>query len=114
MYGLRMSPKLWQIHLGRVLQQQGLRQCKADRCFYTTSGLGVLVYVDDLLLVGEATKIADFITTLKATFTLKHVTTLSRTQDGRFWGRDDNYMKTIQSASLWNHPTTRTCCVPTT
>ena len=31
MYGLRTSPKLWQLHLGRVLQEQGLRQCKADR-----------------------------------------------------------------------------------
>ena len=83
-YGLRTSPKLWQLHLGRVLQQQGLRQCKADRCLYTTTGLGALVYVDDLLLVGNTNKIEAFITTLKATFTLKHVTTLSRTQDVRF------------------------------
>ena len=76
-YGRRTSPKLWQLHHGRVLQQQGLRQCKADRCLYTTTGLGVLVYVDDLLLAGEAANIDYFITTLKATFTLKHVTTLS-------------------------------------
>ena len=54
---------------------------------FTTSGLGVLVYVDDLLVVGEATKIDHFIKTLKATFTLKHVTTLSRTQDLRFLGK---------------------------
>ena len=74
MYGLRTSPKLWRLHLGRVLQQQGLRQCKTDRCLYTTTGLGV-VYVDDLLLAGDTTKIEGFITTLKATFTLKHVTT---------------------------------------
>ena len=32
-------------------------QCKADRCLWTTPGLGVLIYVDNLLLVGETTKI---------------------------------------------------------
>ena len=56
MYGLRTSPKLWQLHLGAVLRQQNLQQCKADRCLWTTAGLGVLVYVDDLLLVGETSK----------------------------------------------------------
>ena len=78
-------------------------------CLYTTTGLGVLVYVDDLLLVGET------ITTLKDTFTLEHVTTLSRTTDMcAFWGRDYSFTKTTQSASLWNLPTTRICCVLTT
>ena len=47
MYGLRTSPKLLQLHLGEVLRQQNLRQCKADRCLWTTPGLGVLIYVDD-------------------------------------------------------------------
>ena len=30
MYGLRTSPKLWQLRLGEALRQQNLRQCKAD------------------------------------------------------------------------------------
>ena len=30
---------------------------QADRCLWTTPGLGVLIYVDDLLLVGETTRI---------------------------------------------------------
>ena len=90
-----MATKLWQLHLRRVRQQQGLRQCKVDGRLYTTTGLGVLVYLDDFLLVGETTKIEGFITTLKTTFTLKHVTTLSRTTDVRFLGkrlqlREDN------------------------
>ena len=50
---------------------------------WTTPGLGVLIYVDDLLLVGETTRIQQFIATLKATFTLKHVTTLSKEQNVR-------------------------------
>ena len=77
----------------RSTMPTNLQQCKADRCLWTTAGLGVLIYVDDLLLVGETTQIQQFISTLKATFTLKHVT---------------------QSAFLWNLPTTTTCCVLTT
>ena len=88
MYGLLTSPKLWQLHLGEVLRQQKLRQCKADRCLWTAPGLGVLIYVDDLLLVGETKRIQQFISTLKATFTLKHVTTLSKDQDVRFLGKE--------------------------
>ena len=47
------------------------------------------------MLVGETTKTQQFISTLKATFTLKHVTTLSKDQDVRFLGKrlqlhDDN------------------------
>ena len=108
MYGLRTSPKLWQQHLGAVLRQQNLRQCKADRCLWTTPGLGVLIYVDDLLLVGEPTKIQQFIATLKATFTLKHVTTLSKEQDIRFLGKrlqlhDDNSISISLEPSYWDN-----------
>ena len=116
MYGLRTSPKLWQLHLGRVLQQQGLRQCKADRCLYTTTGLWVLVYVNDLLLVGDTAKIEGFITdtTLKATFTLKHVTTLSRAQDVRILGKRLQLHEDISISISLESSTTRTCCDPTT
>ena len=108
MYGLRTSPKLWQQHLGEVLRQQNLRQCKADRCLWTTPGLGVLIYVDDLLLVGETTRIQQLIATLKATFTLKHVTTLSKEQDVRFLGkrlqlRDDNSISISLEPSYWDN-----------
>ena len=108
MYGLRTSPKLWQQHLGAVLRQQNLRQCKADRCLWTTPGLGVLIYVDDLLLVREPTKIQQFIATLKATFTLKHVTTLSKEQDVRFLGKrlqlhDDNSISVSLEPSYWDN-----------
>ena len=101
MYGLRTSPKLWQQHLGAALRQQNLRQC-------TTSGLGVLIYVDDLLLVGEPTKIQQLIATLKATFTLKHVTTLSKEQDVRFLGKrlqlhDDKSISISLEPSYWDN-----------
>ena len=49
MYGLHTSPDLWQQHLCRVLQQQGLQQCH----FSISHKLCILVYVDDLQLVGR-------------------------------------------------------------
>ena len=103
MYGLRTSPKLWQLHLGEVLRQQIIRQCKAYRCLWTTAGLGVLIYVDDLLLVGETTKIQQFISTLKATFTLKHVTTFRQSPKMyAFWGRDNSISISLES-SYWEN-----------
>ena len=82
--------------------------CKPDRCLWTTPGLGVLIYVDDLLLFGETTKIQLFISTLKATFTLKHVTTLSKGQDVRFLGKrlqlhEDNSISTSLESSYWDN-----------
>ena len=100
-YGLRASPKLWQLHLGEVLRQQNLRQCKADRCLWTTAGLGALIHVDDLLPVGEATKIQQFISTLK-------VTTLSKNQDVRSLGKrlqlpEDNSISISLQSSYYDN-----------
>ena len=126
MYGLRTSPRLWQLHLRRVLQEQGkcrvlqgqgLVECKSDRRLFTASQLIVLVYVDDLLLIGCPTQIERVCATalqLEKTFTLKHTPTFSLTQDIRFLGNDYSFTKTTQSASHWSLPTTRLCCVPTT
>ena len=58
--------------------------------------------------VGETTKIQQFISTLKATFTLKHVTTLSKEQDIRFLGKrlqlhDDNSISISLEPSYWEN-----------
>ena len=75
----------WQLRLRKVLQEQGFEQCKSDRrLFIVTSQLIVLVYVDDLLLIGCPTtseKFArqlnqKFARQLNQTFPLKHTTTL--------------------------------------
>ena len=51
-------------------------------------------------------KYQQFIATLKATFTLKHVTTLSKEQDTRFLGKrlqlhDDNSISISLEPSYW-------------
>eukprot|EP00435_Cladocopium_sp_Y103_P017749 s2691_g4.t1 len=54
-YGLRSSPKAWQNHLAEVLQQLGLQRSTAEpNIFMTpTRDCYILVYVDDLLFLGE-------------------------------------------------------------
>ena len=54
-YGLRSSPKAWQTHLADVLQQLGLQRSTAEPNIYYTQQRSayILVYVDDLLLLGD-------------------------------------------------------------
>ena len=54
-YGLRSSPKAWQNHLAETLQQLGMQRLTSEpNVFKTATGNAfILVYVDDLLFLGE-------------------------------------------------------------
>ena len=56
-YGLRSSPKAWQNHLAETLQQLGMQRLTGEpNVFKTATGNAfILVYVDDLLFLGEST-----------------------------------------------------------
>eukprot|EP00971_Amphidinium_carterae_P267356 5303254-Amphidinium_carterae.2 len=70
-YGLRDSPQRFQQHLSTILKQ--------------------LVYVDDLLLIGDDDKIKTFLQKLESQLQLKHVTKLQREQPLVFLGRQIEY-----------------------
>ena len=55
MYGLRSSPKQWQDHIATVLTKLGLTRLKTDSNVYRNKeGTAyIMIYVDDLLLLGE-------------------------------------------------------------
>ena len=55
MYGLRSSPKQWQDHIATVLTKLGLIRLKTDSNVYRNKeGTAyIMIYVDDLLLLGE-------------------------------------------------------------
>ena len=57
--GLKESPRAWQEHLWKVLEQQGLRRLKSDANVYVHDELDIylLVYVDDLLFFGDQQKV---------------------------------------------------------
>ena len=56
-YGLRQSPRFWNVALDCQLQKMGFRQSDSDPCLYvSTEGelFFVAVYVDDILLAGKS------------------------------------------------------------
>lgn len=55
LYGLKQSPRLWQKRLKKVLKKLGFEPLAADNCVYinTETGIIIVTYVDDMLLVGK-------------------------------------------------------------
>jgi len=55
LYGLRISPRLWQQEASGVLQKLGLRQVPEDPCVFVGNGILVFFYVDDILIASHPT-----------------------------------------------------------
>eukprot|EP00971_Amphidinium_carterae_P350205 6491433-Amphidinium_carterae.1 len=91
LYGLRDSPQKFQLHLSSILKQLGLRQLRSDQCVYHNDDITVMVYVDDLLLIGDDDKIKRFLKKLESQLQLKHVTKLQRDQPLVFLERQIEY-----------------------
>eukprot|EP00971_Amphidinium_carterae_P260718 5172389-Amphidinium_carterae.3 len=81
----------FQQHLLMILKKLGLRQLRSDQCVYRSDDITVMVYVDDLLLIGDDYKIKTFLQSLEKELQLKHVTKLQRDQPLVFLGRQIEY-----------------------
>ena len=53
LYGLRMSPRLWQQEATRVLVKLGLTPIPEDPCIFVKDGIIVFFYVDDIIIVNH-------------------------------------------------------------
>ena len=53
LYGLRISPRLWQQEAASVLRKLGLQQAPEDPCVFVGEGLIVFFYVDDILIASH-------------------------------------------------------------
>jgi Reverse transcriptase (RNA-dependent DNA polymerase) len=53
LYGLRISPKLWQQEATRVLEKLGLQRVPEDPCVFVKRGIIVFFYVDDILIASH-------------------------------------------------------------
>eukprot|EP00971_Amphidinium_carterae_P045130 888064-Amphidinium_carterae.1 len=62
-----------------------------DQCVYHDNDITVVVFVDDLLLIGDDDKIQTFLKKLESQLQLKHVTKLQREQPLVFLGRQIQY-----------------------
>lgn len=61
LYGLRRSPRLWQLELTRTLLGLGFSQIPDEECLFVKNGVLLLFFVDDILVFyDKATKQAEF------------------------------------------------------
>lgn len=57
LYGLKESPRCWNEKLNEVLTKNGFTQSHSDFCLYTSNNVYVLIFVDDILIIGNAGEI---------------------------------------------------------
>ncbi len=91
LYGLKAAPRLWQLHLQKILKEIGWKQCHSDRTIYLApDGRGVMaVYVADLLVTGEPSVIDGmFDQLMKKNLTLKKSEFIEAGQSFKFLGID--------------------------
>ena len=74
MYGLRSSPNAWQDYLAEVLQKLSFVRLKSEPNVYTsaTRDCYIMVYVDDLLVLGDKTTVDSTFEAIQKQVLLKH------------------------------------------
>ena len=87
MYGLRSSPKAWQEHLAKVLTDLGLKQLQSEPSVYTNGNLYIMVYMDDLLFIGEPEEVARIFKEMQTKMLLRHTGTCTTGKTVDFLGR---------------------------
>ena len=89
-YGLRSSPKAWQNHLCDVLQQPKLERSSAEPNIYMTPTRDcyVLIYVDDLLFLGQQQAVDKLFTAIQQQLLLRPAGTLHPGSTVSFLGRN--------------------------
>uniref|UniRef100_A0A8D8ZJ24 Copia protein n=1 Tax=Cacopsylla melanoneura TaxID=428564 RepID=A0A8D8ZJ24_9HEMI len=53
LYGLKKSPKYWNVKLNDFLIEQGFKRSENDLCLYVKGSTYILIYVDDILLISK-------------------------------------------------------------
>ena len=90
MYGLRSSPKAWQDYLAEVLQKLSFVRLKSEPNVYTnaTRDCYIMVYVDDLLALGDKTAVDSTFEAVQKQVLLKHIGYLEPGKPQQFLGRN--------------------------
>ena len=53
LYGLKQAPKLWYTKWNEVMEKLGMTALISDRCVFRKGKIWVLLYVDDVIIIGE-------------------------------------------------------------
>ena len=90
LYGLRTAPKAWQDHLAQLLQRHKFQRLQSEANVYSNMDLQIiiLVYVDDLMVVGNLHNIQTLVTELVKELLLKQTGDLTEDdKEVNFLGR---------------------------
>ena len=87
MYDLRSSPKAWQDHLAKVLADLGPKRLQSEPNVYTNGNLYIMVYVDDLLFIGEPKEVTRIFKEIQAKMLLRPTGTCTTGETVDFLGR---------------------------
>ena len=93
LYGLRDSPRPWQIRLTEVFKRMHLLQMRSDPCVFAGRDSSdnvnfiAMAYVDDLVVSGESASVQKIFQESQKTFSLKYIDYLTSENLAEFLGR---------------------------
>ena len=116
MYGLRSSPKAWQDYFATSMAELGFKRLLSEANVYanSTNDVYIMVYVDDIMVIGDPTKVNKIFEKIQEKMLFKHTGYLDPGEKHYFLGRqirnegnyfdimlDDDYIETIlQEANM--------------
>lgn len=71
LFGLRESPRCWNETMNIFCEKAELKRSKYDVCLYTGKDIWLILFVGDILLIGETKNIEKMVTDLKKEFKAK-------------------------------------------
>ena len=71
LYGLKESPKIWNDTFNDFATKNKFERSKFDCCLYYNQKIWILIYVDDMLVVGEEKEVGEAVKLLKDHFQAK-------------------------------------------
>jgi hypothetical protein len=57
LYGLTEAQRCWNEKLNKFLTQNGLKQSHSDFCLYSGPNVFIIIFVDDILIIGDGSNI---------------------------------------------------------
>ena len=74
MYGLRSSPKAWQDYFATSMAELGFRRLLSEANVHvnSTNDVYIMVYVDDIMVIGDPTKVNKIFEKIQEKMLLKH------------------------------------------
>lgn len=71
LYGLKEAPRCWNKRFDEFCEKINMRRSRYDVCLYIGENIWLMLFVDDILLIGEDKKIEDIVESLKDEFNAK-------------------------------------------